>query len=75
MPIVDGLEKDYGDRVAFRQVDAGDPRTRGVLATYQVRGHPTFVVLNAEGEVIARRVGESGREPLERAIIDALSNQ
>lgn len=71
MPIVDGLETDYGDRMAFQRLNAareGQP----LFQRYNLRGHPAYVILDEQGDVVWRLVGQVPRERLEQGIAQAL---
>ena len=61
-PIVDGLEADYGDRVAFQRLNADEDDGRAAAQTYRVRGHPAIVVVNARGDVVWARLGVQPRD-------------
>jgi len=56
-PIVDGLEAEYGDRVAFQRLNVDDDDGRIAAQHYRMRGHPAIVVINAQGNVVWSRVG------------------
>lgn len=71
MPIVDGLETDYGDRMAFQRLNAAT-EGQSLFQRYNLRGHPAFVILNEQGDVVWRLVGQVPRERLEQGIAQAL---
>ena len=71
MPIVDGLEADYGERITFRRLNAAADG-QALFQRYNLRGHPAYVILDAQGNVIWRRVGSVPREVLEQGIRQAL---
>ena len=74
-PIVDGLEEDYGSRVAFQRLNVDGHNGRAAAQTYRVRGHPAIVVLDAQGKVIWSRVGVQSRDDIASALESALSSQ
>ncbi len=51
-PIVDGLERDLGDTARVIRLDVFTPVGQQMAARYRVRGVPTFVVLDGEGNVV-----------------------
>ncbi|QPC83108.1 hypothetical protein G4Y79_01660 [Phototrophicus methaneseepsis] len=55
-PIVNGLEEEYSDSVAFRYLNAN---TDGAVAFEQLglRGHPAFVIFLPDGREVSRSVG------------------
>jgi thiol:disulfide interchange protein len=67
-PVVDGLQREYGERVAFAGVDYYNPSNRELSARYKVFGHPTFVVLNPEGEVVSQFTGFVEESELDAAL-------
>ena len=67
-PVVNGLEQQYGDRVAFAGVDYNNRANRELVQRYRVRGHPTFVVLDANGAVVREFVGQTAEADLEAAL-------
>lgn len=50
-PMVDGLERDLGDTAKVIRLDVFTPLGQQMAARYGVRGVPTFVVLDGEGNV------------------------
>jgi len=73
-PVVDGLQADYGDRVAFLRLDAANDG-REAFTAYSLRGHPSFVIIDNVGEVRWKSVGDQSRSPLETAIRQALGEE
>lgn len=70
-PIVDGLEEDYGDRMAFLRLDAQN-EGRDAFTAYALRGHPSFVIIDTSGKVLWKSVGEQPRSRLEMGVRQAL---
>ncbi len=67
-PVVHGLEQQYGDRVAFAGVDYYNQANRELVRQYRVVGHPTFVVVSTQGEVVGQFVGYTPEADLEAAL-------
>ncbi len=70
-PIVDGLETTYGERLPFEQLNAatnGQP----LFQHYRLRGHPAFVITDAQGEAVWQKMGQVPQETLESAIKEVL---
>ncbi|MDP9374258.1 MAG: thioredoxin family protein, partial [Chloroflexota bacterium] len=65
---MNGLEQRYGDRVAFAGVDYNNIANHELIKRHQVRGHPTFVVLDPQGTVVKRFVGYTVAAELEAAL-------
>ena len=49
-PVVDGLETEYGDRIDFRSLDANVGEGQAAFSAYRLRGHPSYVLLNPDGD-------------------------
>lgn len=67
-PVVNGLDKQYGNGVAFAGVDYDNRANRELVRKHRVLGHPTFVVLDADGNEVGRFVGRTAPADLEGAI-------
>jgi len=73
-PIVDELQADYKDRIAFLRLDAAHDGREAFVA-YSLRGHPSFVIIDNVREVLGKSVGDQSRGPLETAIRQALGEE
>lgn len=73
-PIVNGLEEEFGGRVAFQRMNVDEQDGRLAAQTYRVRGHPAIVILDAQGEVIWSRVGVQSVKDVASALDGALSS-
>lgn len=71
-PIVNGLEDEYGDQMTFQYLNAA-AEGRQLFQRYNLRGHPSYIILNTEGDVVWRLVGEVPRETLTGALQEALN--
>ncbi len=67
-PIVNGLEAEFANRVAVVRLNAADPRVVAQQAAYGVRGHPSFVVLDDQGQPQRRFLGPQPVETLRAAM-------
>jgi hypothetical protein len=67
---VDGLEQTYGSRLRFKRVDFNSTEGQALAQRYQVRGHPTIVVIDRAGTVRTTIIGVPTRERVEQAIKD-----
>lgn len=50
-PIVNGLERQYGGALVFEYRNATETANQESLRAYGLRGHPSYVILDAEGQV------------------------
>ena len=57
-PIVDGLESEYSDRIEFRTLDANSDEGGQAFRAYNLRGHPSYILLNLAGEILWTGLGE-----------------
>ena len=72
--IVNGLEAQYGEQVDFISLNALDGgQGQEAFQAYGLRGHPTVVLVQPEGQVSAIRPGIMPGEDLEQAIQDLLA--
>ena len=69
-PIVDGLEAEFTGRITIIRINANDPAGAEQLASYGLRGHPAFVVLDPAGAVSATFLGTQTVEVLRQAMMD-----
>jgi thiol:disulfide interchange protein len=70
-PVVDGLEQEYGNRMTFQRLNAASGG-RALFQRYNLPGHPAYVIVDKQGTVVWRFVGQTTRETLEQAIRRAL---
>lgn len=70
-PIVNGLQAEYGDRVAFVQFNVDTPEGARVQQRYSLRGHPAYVLVDSRGQVTWQAVGQVSEDEL-RAHIETL---
>ena len=72
-PIVDGIEKDLEGTAQVLRLSVTSQVGSQMAQRYGVRGVPTIVVLDGEGQVIAQSVGMPDRAGLV-AQVQGLSN-
>ncbi|MDR3686391.1 MAG: thioredoxin domain-containing protein [Coriobacteriia bacterium] len=72
-PLVEGLEKQYGDKVEFRRlnVDGSDNAAMAIANKLGVQYVPTFVYATKDGVVSGTVVGEQTTDQL-KVRLDAL---
>ncbi len=71
-PIVNGLETEYGSKVDFQSLDAILPENLEEQASYGMRGHPTFVILDENGKVAVSFIGAQDEAVLREALTAVL---
>ena len=68
-PIVDELKEEYGDQVDFKAYNTLEER--GKVDQYGITAVPTFLFINAAGEIVDKVVGQTDIETM-RSKIEAL---
>lgn len=58
-PIVNGLEEEFGGTVTFAYINAITSEGQAQLHGYGLRGHPSYVLLSAEGEILWSMAGQT----------------
>ncbi len=71
-PVVNGLETVYSEQIAFRRYNIDSAEGEAWASMDQLRGHPAFLLLDAQGEERWRYVGVIAQESIE-AELDALT--
>ena len=73
-PVVNGLEAKYRDRIAFQYIDANSQGGQTAFRAYRLQGHPAYVLINPDGEVLWTGLGEQIGENLENDLRARLEN-
>ncbi|MCX6017958.1 MAG: hypothetical protein NTZ50_05535 [Chloroflexi bacterium] len=73
MPVVHRLEAEYADRVEFQSLNIDEPATLDAQQKYRFIGQPQFVIVHANGEILASRNGIFTYEQLKGDIEKALA--
>ncbi len=72
-PVVNRLEEEFTGRVQFRSLNIDDAVNDAAKAQYKFIGQPQFVVVGADGAVIASRNGIQRFDTLKADLEKALS--
>jgi thioredoxin-like negative regulator of GroEL len=67
-PIVDGLGDEFEGRATVLQLNAAEQANEELQARYNVRGHPSFVLLDGDGQVGQRFFGPQSEAVLRQAL-------
>ena len=73
-PVVNGLEERYGVQIDFRWMDVNSAEGGEAFRYHQLLGHPGYVLLNPEGQVLWTGLGEQSKETLEEQLLTALND-
>ena len=72
-PVVNGLMADYEEAVVYLSLDAASGRGKRAFDGYGLPGHPSYVLINTQGDVTWRAFGPQSRSSLQDALDGALS--
>ena len=73
MPVVNGLEEDFGDELQVVRLNFNDSQNDDAIAALGVRGHPTIVLLDSEGEIHRTWFGAATDEDLRPLVQELLA--
>ena len=72
-PVVNGLETTFGEQVDIRSLNAAFGDGRNAFLNYGLPGHPSYVILNPQGEVLWSAFGPQSAGALESEVEEAIS--
>jgi thioredoxin-related protein len=67
-PIVDGLERELEGQARVVRLSALNAMGQEVAQRYGVRGVPTFLIFDGQGELIGRQVGFPNRSEIKALV-------
>jgi thioredoxin-related protein len=67
-PVVDGIERDVEDKAQVLRLSVTDKVGRQLAMRYGVRGVPTRVLLDGNGNVVLTQAGPPQREEIRTAV-------
>jgi len=67
-PIVNGLEQQYSEEIAFKRVNAEVGDGPEIMQAYRIPGHPTIILFNDTGQEVQRILGPQSTETVEEAL-------
>ncbi len=71
-PIVDGLEKQYGNRMTFIRVNLADDQNDPIADQYHVQAVPSIVIIDRRGKVgdplLGRKTSDELAGQIDRAL-------
>lgn len=68
LPIVNGLEQEFAGQVAVIRLNAAEGNNLQLQRSYGVQGHPSFVVVDGDDEVVETFFGPQDEETLRAAM-------
>jgi len=72
-PVVNGLQGEFEEAVDFMMLNAGVGTGKQIFESYALPGHPSFVLLEAGGNVAWRVFGPQSVEQIRTELEDAIS--
>ncbi len=70
---MNGLEQEYGNRIVFQKLNADEPDGRAALKAYKAAGHPTVIIIDADGNLVWMQTGALPKEVYVEGINSVLS--
>jgi thioredoxin-like negative regulator of GroEL len=69
-PIVHGLEAEFSNQMTFYVLNVGPGATnnQALQAAYELRGHPTIALVDANGQKVAQFYGRVPAETLRQSL-------
>ncbi|UCH59794.1 MAG: thioredoxin family protein [Anaerolineales bacterium] len=67
-PIVDGIERDHAGQLIVLRVDVQDPVGKIMAREQSVIATPTFILYNAQGEILWKSVGTINAKRIAEAL-------
>ena len=71
-PIIDELEKEYGNKIVVKKYDVDDSKNQEVVQKYQVMAMPTYFI-EKDGRVLKQLVGAQSKSTLTNILDEAVS--
>lgn len=68
MPVVDRLEEEFAGQVQIVRLNAAVPAEETLAQAYELRNHPAFVVIDAQGQIAVRLFGVQPIEQMRSAL-------
>lgn len=72
-PIVDRLETQFAGQIAFQRVKTDEGDGPALTRAYRIQGHPTFLIIDPQGQELNRLIGPQSAEQLTAAIQQVLA--
>ena len=71
-PIVDGLAEKYQAEVVTKRINANEGEGPTIMRAYGIRGHPTLLIFDRQGQEVSRFSGPQPAETIEEVLQEAL---
>lgn len=67
-PIVNGLEQEFVGQIVFERRDANTEAGKALMATYNLRAHPSYVIVASDGQLLWSFTGQMKADALRAQI-------
>ena len=67
-PIVNGIEDDYQEEIEIRRIDAESPEGMTIFNGFSLRGHPSYLLIDPEGQILWQSLGEQPGDDIREQI-------
>lgn len=67
-PIVNGLQREFSEHIAFEQRDANTEAGQASLRAYGLRAHPSYVIVAPDGQVLWQFTGPMSADTLRQEL-------
>ena len=67
-PIVHGLETEFAGQLAFEQRDANTEKGKTTMQIYNLRAHPSYVIVTPDGKSLWSLTGQASADQLRTQI-------
>lgn len=67
-PIVNGLEAEFRNQMAFERFDANRLDGESVMNAYSIRGHPSYLIVDPDGTLLWSFTGAVSANTLRQQI-------
>ena len=71
-PIVDGLAEKYQAEVVTKRIDANEGEGPSIMRAYGIRGHPTLLIFDHQGQEVQRFTGPQPVEVIEEVLQETI---
>ena len=74
-PIVDGLEEEFKGVIAFERRNANSEEGKATMGAYDLRVHPSYVIVAPDGKVLWTGLGDMQAEKLSEQLRNELDKR
>jgi hypothetical protein len=68
-PVVNRLQTEFKEEIEFRNIDANTSSGMELFKYFSLQGHPSYVLINPDGEILWQSLGEQQEEKIKNDIV------